>query len=128
MSNITATSVTVDRETLLGAIAMLFAADRLFVVLNEHIDSDLGQYFTKVAHALKNSGFGDEPENDDAYATDPVIVELEARCDEIAGELLATLGKSRELAFPMRSEALWRESFEMKFRADRMRKAGTIHA
>jgi hypothetical protein len=119
-------TVTVSSEAVLEAVSALRAVDEFFMVLNGRSDSRVGAHVLDLAGDLKNEAFGDEPEGDEEYERDPLIVEVKARESEKCAELLRVLQQTRELTVPLSANDLWPEELDERKHAQDIREAGAL--
>ncbi len=120
-------TVSVSREAILDAIGWLMAADDLFIALNDDTDSSPGVLFTSAGFDLKIAAFGENPEGEDEYERDPIIVETWARGYEHAAEVIRVLEETRELVKPLDANDLAAQGIRLKNEAARMRAAGSLN-
>lgn len=93
-------TMTVSRGTIVDLIAALQAACDLVVVEDERFSRRLSREecvdaIGVLADKFRISLLGPSPEDDDAYRTDPTLVELSARCSEFEAEMIASCMQSR---------------------------------
>jgi hypothetical protein len=119
-------TVSVEREALLEAVSWLYDAGSLFDSLNDATGSELGRLFDEACSALRLASFGEPPEEDAEYESDPVIVEMSARGSEHAANVLKALGKSRELVKPLDENDLWIQGNRLETVAAAIRSAGNV--
>ena len=119
-------TVSVSHEAILDAIGWLMAADDLFIALNDDTDSSPGVLFTSAGFDLKIAAFGENPEGDDEYERDPIIVETWARGYEHAAEVIRALAGSRELVKPIDENDLAWQEIRLKNEAAAIRAAGSL--
>jgi hypothetical protein len=120
-------TVTVESEAVLEAVSALRAVEQFLVVLNGRVDSHVGELISQWGSALKHDAFGDEPEGDKEYESDPLQVEIWAREQEKCADLLHSLMGTRELTVPLSAHELWGEELDARKSAEEMREAGSIN-
>lgn len=125
-------TMTVSRSTIVDLIAALQAAADLVgggFEENKRFSRELlSDAISGMAVQFRVALLGPPPEGDDEYATDPTLVETDARAAEFEAEMIAGLMKSRVSAAQTRAQLEARDGREAQLRehAKRIRAAGNI--